>query len=221
MVTHVQGAGSETPSGSSGAVTLNGITAGNLIVVFVRWESGDATPSVSDGTTTFTAGTKKFQSPLYGQYFYLLSANSGNKTITATMGATRDWIHVFAVEFHATGAWAFDTSAIDGGSGTTINSGNINTTGTEEVVFGMYGTGGVGTTSSEQINGVAATEDATYSPTGNSSVWYRILSATFSGGAASATVASQNWVCAVVAFKVPPAVTIPVLMHHYLHNMGW
>src|SRR3990167_2651613 len=40
------------------AVTLNGVTAGSLIVLRAKFEGVNSTASATDGTTAFTAGTK-------------------------------------------------------------------------------------------------------------------------------------------------------------------
>jgi len=103
-----------------------------------------------------------------------------------------------------------DDSSIALGNSTTINSGTITTTGTDEVAVGFSGEYQVNSTTAEQINGVAATEPAG-SPQGEAAGWYRILTATFAGGAATATMDTNNWLGAVIAFKSdtggPPACT--------------
>ena len=205
MAAHVQGnSNSGGENESSIAVSLTGITAGNLLVVWLTWGTADGAPTLSDGTSSFTAGTKVSISGGYGQFFYRLSANGGNKTITATFSPNVDYPEITVSEIAASsGIWAFDAQNTGTGTSASPASGVINTSGTEEVVFGGCNPANYpDTTSSELINGVAAIEP-TYSPAFLSSVWYRLLSATFSNGNASATLpGSQDWVCNIIAFKV-------------------
>ena len=204
-VTYVGGnLGDGGASASSIGVTYTA-TAGNLVVAWAGWDSTPGTVSMSDGTSAFTAGTQAHNTDgadTYGQFFYLLSANGGSKTYTVTFGATVDWPTLTIMEFNVTsGTWLLDAQNIGTGYSTAAASGAINTASTSEAVVGGYRSGSVGTTSSELINGVSATEDAAISPNGLDSVWYRIPVATFSGGTASATVANQRWIVNVISFK--------------------
>ncbi|MFZ3043878.1 MAG: hypothetical protein WA058_02090 [Minisyncoccia bacterium] len=204
-VTYIGGnLGDGGPSASSIGVTYTA-TAGNLVVAWAGWDGTPGTVSLSDGTSSFTGGTQAHNSDgadTYGQFFYLLSSNGGSKTYTVSFGATVDWSTLTVIEFHVTsGTWAFDAQNTGTGNSTACASGVITTASTSEAVIGGYRSGSVSTTSSEQINGVAATEDAAVSPNSLDSVWYRIPVATFAGGTASATVTSQRWICNVIAFK--------------------
>ena len=202
MATHIQGAdgGESGQDATTQTVVLNGVTAGNLIIVWVSWCNYDRTISVSDGTTTLTAGTKVWNPNQAGQFFYLLSANSGNRTYTATWpGGVVDFISMRVSEYNASGAWTFDAQNVGSGNSTSLLSGSINTTGTDEVVeSGMSGFGAV-TITSQQINSVNATIPA-YSGT-NVQIGYRLLNSTFSSGTATASVSSCVWVCNIIAFK--------------------
>jgi len=212
---HVQGSSNANNSGTphtSLAITVNGITAGNLIVVWVGWEDVNGTTSVSDGTSMLTPGTKKKDDSgggAYGQFFYLLSANGGNKTYTASFSASTNYSRIAVMEFSSYDkVWSFDAENVGGGYGSSTASGNITTSGTDEVVVGGFSHYQPNTTTNESINGVAATEPS-YSPLGGqySSVWYRLLSSTFLNGNASASTTAQYWVNNIIAFKADPLFT--------------
>jgi len=200
---HVQGNSDSTDSGGATfAVTLNGITGGNLLVVWIKFENNPhrTLVSVSDGTSAFTLDTETDHSngELSGCFAYLLSANAGNKTITATFDDTNTYTRMFVSEFSYSDTCEFDTSAQGQGNSASLSSGNFTTTGTNELVVAGFGEYSSTTTSSEQIAGSAATEPA-YSPEAWSSIWY--LATTVSNDDATASIDSSNWVCNAIAFK--------------------
>ena len=122
-------------------VALTGVTAGNHIGFWVKHEGAATTIEVSDGTTSLTARTKFSHSngDLHGQWFYLLAANSGDKTYTVTFGAKRVFVRIFVFEHSYTGTASYDVEPTAGGaegSSTAPNSGNMTTTGDDELVFG-------------------------------------------------------------------------------------
>lgn len=195
---------------SSDSITINGVTAGNLIVFYATWNgSNGGTVDVSDGTTTFQKGTLVAQSTVvWGQMFYLLSANGGNKTYTITWSTDVDYPGMTVSEFNASGAWSFDAQNTGSASSTSISTGNISTSGTSEVVYAGQGNDGGYSPSSPQINGSAGTVP-NYGA-GSDRVWYRLLSATFSNGAATATITTSPWVCNVIAFKAAGTASVTV-----------
>jgi hypothetical protein len=184
-------------------VSLTGVGAGNLIVVWAKWEGGATTATASDGTSSLTMGTvgTHSNSDLSGVFGYLLSANSGARTYTITLGATRSFTRMAVLEFSHTGTVTFDAQNTGSGTSTTPTSGNITTTGgTGALALGGYGEYSGGTLSNSQINGVAA--DSLISTPALSAVWYRILSAPFTAGHANVTLSgSGDWVCHILALK--------------------
>lgn len=195
-------------SATTVAVSLTGVTAGNLIVCFIKGEGGSVSITVSDGTSTLADGTRTDSTSGGAQFSYLLSANGGNRTYTATFGAAQTFRRIFVIEFSYTGGSTGSLDAQNTGSGTSTApaSGTITTTGTDEVVLGFYVDFSGQLSTSEQINGVAADFVLDNPAVANDAMWYRILSATFSGGTASATIAvSGEWICNVIAIKATAA----------------
>ena len=149
----VQAGVSTVAATSTRTVTLNGVTAGNLIVAVVFWEGPTTTVSVSDGTSSFTVGNAGVNPDTIDDYWdirqcvaYLLSANSGNKTYTLTLGAARQTVALHVLEFSGDHDWSLDGQASYGyGRGTTETSGSLTTTGTNVVCVGwgrMWTSGG-------------------------------------------------------------------------------
>jgi hypothetical protein len=195
------------------AVTRTGVTAGNLILLWVKHEGATTTITASDGTTSLTQGPSGLvthaNGDLEGAVFYLPSSvASGSVTYTATFGATRSFRQIMMMEFSGSGTKSTDGNNEATGASTSIASGTITTTGTDVVVVGTYGNYSGGTTSSEQIGGVAAggrvgTE---------SSMWYRILTATMTSGQATGTKGGADpWISQILAVKFTAGISIPVL----------
>ena len=210
FVTTASAAGTFVQSNTSDTVTtvnLTGVGAGNLIVLWVKWEgttSGGAT--VSDGTSSLTMGTLSDPgNTAVGQFAYLLSANGGNRTYTVTFPSGYSYPRLRIAEFSYSGTVSLDAQNIGSGNSTACASGNIATTGTDEIVLGGYAEYSSNVLSSPLINGAASTfiSGGTYGK-----MWYSILTATFSSGNASATLnGNSNWVCNIIAFKVTAAST--------------
>lgn len=205
-LTYVQSAEDLASNGSTAtvAVALAGVVAGHLIAAFVVFEDAPTTTiSVSDGTTSFTGATKRVHSDTTHtcQWFYLLSSvASGSVTYTATLGAARTVVHIRVFEYSYTGALTFDqeNSAESAGGTTALTTGNITTTGTDEVVLAGWVAGGGMSSSAEQINGVAATHALADGAGGKA--WDRIATATFTGQG-TATTTSTTWLSAIVSIK--------------------
>jgi len=210
MATHVQGTGS-----TSATAALTGVTAGNLIVAFVAWTTlGTTITQISDGTSNLTALTRVDEgvdSADHGQMFYLLSANGGDRTYTITFSGTSDSVVFWVAEFNSSGAWSYDASNGASGISTAPNSGNISTTGTDEIaVWGNKLFNVAATLSNPLINGVTPTEPA-YSPVDTyHHLYYRLLSSTFTDGAGAGTYSvSTQWVSLIAAFKAAAGGAVP------------
>lgn len=185
-------------SSSATAITvqLTGVTAGNTIVCWVKREGADSiTTTLSDGTTSFTS-RPVVQSvnadTTTGQFFYLLSSvASGTVTYTATFSSSVPYRAIACYELSHANTAAFDVSngsGADSAGGNTITSGTVTTTGSTAVAFGGYAEASTASFSSPLVNGVAADHTTNVSFYGR--MWMKTLSATFSGGAATATVDS-------------------------------
>jgi len=190
----------------STTVSLTGVGAGNLIVMWIKWEgatTGGAT--VSDGTSSLSMGTlvEHSNNDLQGQFAYLLSANSGNKTYTVTFPSGSAYQRIRIAEYSYSGTISLDVQNTGSGTGVTPTSGDITTTGTDEIVLGGYGEYTGTTPSAPLVNGVAATFITGGT---NAKMWYRLPTSTFSNGNASLTInISSNWIANVIAFKVTPS----------------
>jgi len=188
------------------------VAAHDLLVAVSKWESGDTTTSVQKNSGSPAnvfdfpniSPDTHFYSAFGGEFGYVLDAAAdATATFRQTMAAARDGRRFFVMQFRPTSGYVavYDAAHCARGTSAAPNSGNISTTGNDAVAIGAYGEFSSNTTSSEQINGVAATEP-TNSPQDQASVWYRILTSTFTNGAASATLANIDWWCGISAFKL-------------------
>lgn len=212
--TFVQSAANEcTGSGTTCAMTVSATGAGNLLVVFAKSEVGGATTvTASDGTTSFSIGPNVLQTggDLYGQWLYLLSSNSGKTTITVTWAAARSFKRVRLMEYSASGAFSLDGTGLavtyDGSIGL-VDSGNITTTGSDEVAFGMYGEAN-GTTPSTPLIDLLAADQSTDGGGNFTTLWSRAFASTFTGSAS--IVANGPSIVGILAFSIgggPPPCT--------------
>jgi len=211
--TFVQNARAQGDAGAiTIAVSLTGVGAGNLIVLWVAHEGAATTYSCSDGTTTLTNGTVSDHAngDQHALFCYVLSANGGNQTYTMTFGGSRTFRRMQVWEFSYSGTVSLDAQGVATGTNGTHTSGAITTTGTDEVVLGGSKNFNTGTFSSFLINGVTADgslEDAT---TVLSSSWYRLLTAIFTSGVAAVSHNNSTaWNCHIIAFKAAAAAVTP------------
>lgn len=178
------------------SVQLSGVTATNTIVCWVKREGADSiTTTVSDGTSSLTSRPQINSDTVdivAGQFFYLLSSvASGTVTYTATFSSAATYRVIGCYELSADNDVVFDVSngsGADSQAGNTITSGTVTTTGTAAVAFGGYGEASTATFSAPLINGVAADHTQNTSIFGR--MWMEVLSATFSNGAATASLDS-------------------------------
>ena len=211
--TFIQGNSAE----SGTTVTLTGVTAGNLIVIWIKWEDGAGTATVSDGTDSFTMATAgNSGSGPAGQFGYLLSSSSGDKTYTITAPGSFQRFRV--AEFSYSGTIVADAENIALGTSSSPASGNIATTGTIELALGGYGEYTANALSGMQINGQAYDNVSGGSYT---KMWNKSFSSTFTGQASATLTPSSEWVCSVISFKESGGgLSIPIAMYHYQHHTG-
>lgn len=192
------------PPKTTHTVALTSVGADSLIVAWIKHEGAPTTYSVSDGTTTFTAGTVVDHTnlDLSAIFQYLLSANSGNKTYTLTVGASRPNLQFVVKEFSHASSAEFDQQNTGQGNGTSAASGAITTTGANVVCIGGVAAYSSGTQSAHQLGGVAASNLEPAAGPANSQqgiAFDRV--ATLSGGTATVTVPLDDWICNIIAFK--------------------
>lgn len=182
-------------------VSLTSVAAGNLIVVYFGQDNPTTggTYTCSDGTSSLVAVTSGDGTYHYCRMFYLLSANSGNRTYTVTGDAYSTQVTA-VMEFSYSGTCEYDQQNHNSGDGSgSITTGNITTTGTAEVCICAAGGYASGNLSSQQIGGTNATGTLD-STGGENSMWYRIT--TLSGGQGTATDPSSGyWAAQIISFK--------------------
>lgn len=200
--------------------TLN-IQAGDLIVALVRWEATSTTPSIAGVTNSLTM-VSTFSTTAgigYAAIGYKIAASTdAAETFIFTLAAARTYRRIIAMQFRPD---AGDTVTLDAsvsvgqGTSTTAISGNITTTGTDEVVVGAINSWSSAAITSPLINSVAADGSSMLQYAG---MLYRILTATFSNGAAQATVGNSYWAADIIAFKseaTAGGLSMPVAMNQY------
>lgn len=201
---------------NSVACTITGtpVAAGDLVVVWAGWAVGGVTPAVSDGTTSFTAGSLNTASnwaSAYGQYFYLTaSVATGNLTYTLT--ATGSYgPDILVLVFTPSGAATFDADIAteSGNASTAVDSHSITTTGSDELIVGGAMIENGPTVSAQAIGGVSATTNSLsgYSGGFTHSGWF--LAATGSVAATATLSSSQKWLSNEIGFKIASGATAP------------
>lgn len=200
---------------NSNTAALTGVGAGNLIVLHAKWENSKNNISATDGTTSLSLGTRADSASADGvmsQFAYLLVANSGNITYTVTFpaGHVAGTRCIVVMEFSYTGTMSLDVQNVGNGNSSAPATGTVTTTGTDEVACGGVG---VWTASQEPItamliNAVAAGGSVVVSSPSapDSAMWYRLLTATFSGGTASCTLDGvDEWSANIITLKAVAA----------------
>ena len=188
------------------------VEAGDLLVAWTKNEGAPTTHAMAKSTgspaNTFTydaADTEDHSNAdLSGAFGYVLAAAAdATATFRMTLGAARPYRRVLVMQFRPDGGETVTRDAGNNGQGNSsaLSSGNVTTTGTDEVICGGYGEYGTRTASSEQVGGVAATEPAASPQGGYTAAWYLIATSTFTGAATATLDADTEWVCGAIAFK--------------------
>src|SRR5579863_4760798 len=137
----VQEKDNQVTSGSASRATFSAATtAGNLIAVYLIWDSTGAA-SVSDSLGNSYASALpaiRWSSGKYStQIFYAISQKSGIDTVTATFATkVNSFGIVYAHEYSGISPTApVDVTAAATGTGATLNSGAVTTTNTVDLLF--------------------------------------------------------------------------------------
>ena len=103
--------------GTTGAITINGVSSGSLLVIYTLSTDSRTLNSVSDGTNTWTSsGATRQVSATNMDFhppFYLLNAAGGDYTVTVTLNATSTTLWLLVVEY----AGIATSSALDQAGG--------------------------------------------------------------------------------------------------------
>jgi len=195
-------------TGTQVTLAVNNIVAGHLLCVWVKGEGGAATPTnvaISDGTSSFAVRSVNARGTAqpWGCFGYLLSANAGNKTITASWTTSQGFCRLRVVEVAYTGNIAFDidNSTADGDTAN-LATGTITTTAADSFVVAADGEYSGVSPSSPLIGGAAA--DGSISGTGNDAhcmMWWKKFASIQTNIAGSATSNAGDWVASIIAFK--------------------
>lgn len=127
-----------------------------------------------------------------------------------TIAAARPYRQMFVFEVTHASTLVFDSSNRSTGTGTAVSSGNITTTGTEEINVGSYGDYSGGGLSAMQINGVAADGTLTVSG-GFDRGWHRRTTATYTGQATATSDTGGEWSSHIISFKESSGAPAPII----------
>lgn len=201
----VASTGNNNSGTSLNAPSSLNVLAGDLLVAICSSES-PTTLIIDDGSggNTFTTLA---QSSVSGQVYqnlgYVLRA-AANSAMTPVLhcSPSANCIDFIVMQFRPTGAVTFDAGPSAGtGNSTSAQSGNITTTGTNELVIGgssSFGNAASGYYSSQKIAGIAAVGivNSYYA-----SLWYRTFSTAQTGIDATSTSPNATWCADIMAFK--------------------
>lgn len=226
-ITYINWTGEEENSAGTtldGAVVLN-IAAGDFLIGFCKWETSTSTIALSDGGSngfTMFAVVKHATSNMWISIGYKLAATANaTATITMTTGSSVGYRAFGVLQFRPD---AEETVSLDAGpstgQGTTaaIQSGDINTAGTDEVIFAGTGTYSANTPASPLIADAAA-DGGDGANNNYSYTWYKIFTGAQTGVHAQVTASgAMSWICDVLAFKSVAAgggTIVPPAMNYY------
>lgn len=219
------GSSDTAPSGTTIAVSGIDVSANDLIVAAINFETGAAdrvVSSVTDGgSNSLTILTQQESANTMAVIAYKLAGSAATEaTFTATLSDTAEYrqmtIYVFS------GGDGSQTLEDDGGAtgtGTSLDTGSITTVEQNIVaVASMHNYSGVG--SNYQIDAGAAT-GSTDAASGYGATWYKLFTNTPGAMSATATVPNDEWAGVIAAFEdgggggEPPATVVPQLMQYY------
>ena len=186
------------------ALAITGVASGSLLVVAAKYEAATGVSfTCADGTHTYIEGTLVEHSGggLASRMFYVLAATAGDYTVTVTFGSAKAYRAMIIEEYSYTGGTiSFDTEPTSGnGTSTALATGNMTTTGTDELVVAGYGLTN-GTTSAHLVNSAAA--DGAYQSAYQIGTFNRAVAATFTGNASCTLDGSNSWCISALAFKI-------------------
>jgi hypothetical protein len=199
-------------SSSPQAVTLSGVSAGNLIII-IATVTGDgaqtlASGNMSDGIASYTldAATGFFYTYWKCGVYSRVASSSGDVTATLTPGGTASAINLCAYEVSGLALNAYDSGNTGTGSSATPATATFNTASAGVIVAieGEY----TGSTISH-----AAGANFTLSDSGNAHeddnsgsftsgmAEHRVTSGALTGTSAGATIDSNDWFIFAAAYK--------------------
>jgi len=184
------------------------VTAGNLIIVALAYQSPSSTATVSDTQgNTYSAATgptvnANMGSGFTSYIFYTIAGSTGSNTVVATLANTETYRRILIHEY--SGVDTFDVASAATGNSATLDSGSATTTQATELIFG-WGVSNNGVTDPgsnfmlRQTTQLESTEDKTVISTGN-------YNATF-------PTSSSEWICQMATFyalDTGPSMAAPI-----------
>lgn len=136
-IAHVQ----STSDYPATAITLNSVTAGNCLILFIS-STGEDTPSdetvADDNGNDWNSLTTLYEGNSHCWVWYAMNCNAGNTEVTVTDPYADCGLSLHEYSGIATSS-AFDDEAGDINSGSTsFSSGNISTDTNDELLFGAW-----------------------------------------------------------------------------------
>lgn len=199
--------GTEDGSDSNLATAAQNLASGSLNIACVKWEGATTLSSITDTAgNTYTLLTNQSHSggEPHARCGYVLSATANaTNVVTFNFSGATAWKRGAAYEFAYSGTAAFDVEvgSTEADTDTTPSSNTLTTTGTEEACVAFHADYTGQTFSNHTINAVA--DDGTAVDLSDTAAWYRILSATFTGGASSlGRVVQARWVQRLQCFRI-------------------
>lgn len=186
-------------------VQLTGVTAGDLVVSLLQWQDSNVTPTISDGSSSWSYATVKINTAEYIRLAYTLSSVASG-TVTYTWTATGGGGHTsHAIAVASTGTVSLDTiDAIGSGASGTATSGSETSAEAVMVAFGATGSYTSSVLYTGTLDGVSVTDNTTvidsgYGATGALTV--RIMNNPGTYNSVMTFDGTSNWVSDLIAFK--------------------
>ena len=200
-------AGSATTLDCTSSLNLN---TGDVVVAISAWE-GSTTSTVAEtgGGNSLTMATLQNDGSNWLQFAYSLSTTANaTSTFRQTLAAGQVIRRILVLQFRPT---AGSTVSLDAGpsngsgNGTAITSGNITTTGTDEIVCGGMNAFDYSTTISNRNIGGSAADGSAVDAVANKLICcisYKIYSSTQTNINAQFTTSASNlWLGQIIGFK--------------------
>lgn len=201
----VQSIGTTTvaASGGSGKLTLNGVTAGDLLVVFCsQYATSALTVTDSDSNTVVQAlAPSGSGNSYYVSLYYIANASAGTHTETLANGSGN--LSCYFAEFSGVATSSPEdgsAAAIAVGNGTAITANSVTPSVSGDLAISFYGSDASPIPTITWGTPLSGANDANGGYTGGSTAW-GVLTGT-SAFAATATIGSTaTWAASTVLFK--------------------
>lgn len=191
--------GATTSLAATAVTTAIATTTGDVLLCGIEGQSNTISSVTDTAGNTYLAAVSDYvfsNNRLSIWYAYNITGNASNVT-TVTYSSAQTYESVACYEFSGFGASdPLDGTATNNGSGTSVTSGSVSVTGSEDVIFAFGVTNAAGWVAG---TGYSLTD---YNVSGDATKYfaheYHIVTAS---EAATATVTSAGWAIVAAAFK--------------------